>query len=186
LDSLIAKALESVRRQEPLSLELLERVGEVDPPQAAAALCQRGPLAEAHSSGCKLTPYGDEGDLRNGTGGSRQVQRFVQGLTETQACEEIELGHGNAYDALCWLGTRGPLGEARARVLRDAYGWLRRAEHFLQLADEAPLHHIPKDDIAQSALARRMGYREVDAAVARGRLMHDWQSIRTEVTAICA
>jgi len=130
--------------------------------------------------------YGDADDIRNGPGGIRQVQRLVQQLVAHHASEQPGLRREGVYDALCRLGRMGILDEARARVLRDGYGWLRRAEHFLQLADEEPLHHFPRRLDQQNALARRMGYREVDAALARGRLLRDWQSVRGEVMAICA
>jgi glutamate-ammonia-ligase adenylyltransferase len=130
--------------------------------------------------------YGDADDIRNGPGGIRQVQRLVQRLVANHAWQEPDLQAEGVYDALCRLGRMGALDEARARVLRDGYGWLRRAEHFLQLADEEPIHHFPRRLDQQNALARRMGYREVDASLARGRLLRDWQSVRGEVMSICA
>jgi glutamine synthetase adenylyltransferase len=68
-----------------------------------------------------------------------------------------------------------------AHALSDAYLWLRRAEHALQLVEERQTARFPRDRGAQVALARRMGYTEPSGARACDRMLDDWTNVRTEV-----
>ena len=65
--------------------------------------------------------------------------------------------------------------------LADAYSWLRRAEHSMQLVDSGSSRCIPADPQGQIVLARCMGYREPEASRARERLLADRQQIQQEV-----
>ncbi len=127
------------------------------------------------------TGEGLERDLRWGAGGIRQLEVFVHQLVVTHGASDARLRTGNILEALTRLGLYGYLDEVSARSASDAYGWLRRAEHFLQLADEQPVCDFPERAPEQIALARRMGYREVDARGARRRLLHDWTAVRDQV-----
>ncbi len=51
-----------------------------------------------------------------------------------------------------------------AAALADAYCFLRKVEHRLQLVDELQVHAIPESPDAQTRLARTMGYRDTGAA----------------------
>ena len=73
--------------------------------------------------------------------------------------------------------------EREETALADAYLWLRRAEHALQLAEEQQTSRVPRDAAAQLGLARRMGYAHDSARVARAAFHDDWTAIRTEVRA---
>jgi glutamine synthetase adenylyltransferase len=53
----------------------------------------------------------------------------------------------------------------------------------VQLDEERQTHAFPRDPRAQSALARRMGYREPSIEAARERLLADWSAVRSEVRA---
>jgi glutamate-ammonia-ligase adenylyltransferase len=85
--------------------------------------------------------------------------------------------------ALDVLGQLGLLPEATASALRDAYTWLRRAEHALQLAEEQQTARVPTARAAQTALARRIGYVDAEGDAARARLLDDWTAVRSEVRA---
>jgi len=67
------------------------------------------------------------------------------------------------------------------RSLCDAYLWLRRAEHALQLADEQHTAQVPTRPEARTELARRMGYASPRSDDARNRFLDDWTAVRTEV-----
>lgn len=65
--------------------------------------------------------------------------------------------------------------------LADAYSWLRRAEHSLQLMTRNSPYCFPNDPEGQLVLARCMGYREPEAQRARERLLKDRQIVQQAV-----
>jgi [glutamine synthetase] adenylyltransferase / [glutamine synthetase]-adenylyl-L-tyrosine phosphorylase len=124
-----------------------------------------------------------EANLKEGPGGIRDVEFLVQSLQLFYGGRHDALRTGNVLDALAALARLGILPETTARALREAYLWLRRAEHSLQLAEEQQLQRFPRDAAGQLALARRMGYAEPGGEDARTRLLDDWLAVRSEVRA---
>jgi glutamate-ammonia-ligase adenylyltransferase len=122
-----------------------------------------------------------EVELKEGPGGIRDVEFLVQSLQLFFGGREPALRTGNVLDALAGLGGRGLLPPATAAALAQAYLWLRRAEHALQLAEEQQTARFPQERRAQLALARRMGYADAEGERARARLLDDWSSARSEV-----
>jgi glutamate-ammonia-ligase adenylyltransferase len=119
--------------------------------------------------------------LKEGPGGIRDVEFLVQSLQLFHGARHAELRTGHVLDALEALGRLGLLPEATAAALRDAYVWLRRAEHALQLAEERQTALFPREAADQFALARRMGYADAEGEAARQRLLEDWTAVRAEV-----
>jgi glutamate-ammonia-ligase adenylyltransferase len=124
-----------------------------------------------------------ERDLKEGPGGIRDVEFLVQALQLLVGGREPSVRTGNVLDALDALGACEILPEATRAGLSEAYAWLRRAEHAVQLAEERQDHSLPRDAAAQRAQARRMGYAEPDAEAARARMLDDWTAVRGEVRA---
>jgi glutamate-ammonia-ligase adenylyltransferase len=124
-----------------------------------------------------------EVDLKEGPGGIRDVEFLVQSLQLFHGGGEQSLRTGNVLDGLEAIERLGLLPSATVAALATAYTWLRRAEHALQLADEQQVSRLPREQPAQLALARRMGYADADAQLARSRLLEDWTAVRTEVRA---
>ncbi|HEY5656575.1 MAG TPA: hypothetical protein VIY27_02180 [Myxococcota bacterium] len=124
-----------------------------------------------------------EADLKEGPGGIRDVEFLVQSFQLFCGGQHSELRTGNALEGLAALGGLALLPPDTARALRDAYLWLRRAEHALQLAEEQQTARFPRDPAAQVALARRMGYDAEEGADVRARLLDDWTRVRSEVRA---
>jgi glutamate-ammonia-ligase adenylyltransferase len=122
-----------------------------------------------------------EADLKEGPGGIRDVEFLVQALQLFYGGRHPELRTGNVLEALAVLERIGVLPAPIARSLADAYRWLRRAEHAVQMAEERQTHLFPRHSLEQGRLARRMGYRDPEIAVARARLLEDWTGVRTEV-----
>jgi glutamate-ammonia-ligase adenylyltransferase len=122
-----------------------------------------------------------EMDLKEGPGGIRDVEFLTQWLQLFHGGREKELRTGNVLDALAGLSRHGMLPETTCQALGDAYVWLRRAEHALQLAEEQQTARFPRERGDQTALARRMGYDEPSGDAARTRLLDDWTSTRGEV-----
>ena len=112
-------------------------------------------------------------DLKLGRGGIREAEFFVTALQllhggrdESRALRERAVLP--ALDRLLFAGVV----PARDRdELSDAYLFLRRAEHRIQMLDGAQLHRLPPPS-ERRGLARSMGYPttgEFDAALARHR-----------------
>jgi glutamate-ammonia-ligase adenylyltransferase len=124
-----------------------------------------------------------EADLKEGPGGIRDVEFLVQSFQLFFGGSQHALRTGNVLDGLAALGRLHLLPEETAASLANAYSWLRRAEHALQLAEEQQTQRMPRDRPGQIALARRMGYADPEALSAQGRLLDEWTAVRTEVRA---
>jgi glutamate-ammonia-ligase adenylyltransferase len=119
--------------------------------------------------------------LKEGPGGIRDVEFLVQAFQLLHGGREPAVRGGNVLDALAALSERALLPEAVACALRDAYVWLRRAEHALQLAEEQQVSRVPRAPAARTALARRMGYREATGEQARTQMLDEWTAVRSTV-----
>ena len=120
-------------------------------------------------------------DLKEGPGGIRDVEFLVQAFQLFFGGREPALRTGNVLAALGALAELSLLPETTCQALRDAYTWLRRAEHALQLPEEQQTARFPRDARAQLELARRMGYAQESGEAARVQLLDDWTGMRAEV-----
>jgi glutamate-ammonia-ligase adenylyltransferase len=111
------------------------------------------------------------------------VEFLVQSFQLFYGGSQPTLRTGNVLDGLAALGRLHLLPEEIAASLANAYTWLRRAEHALQLAEEQQTQRLPRDRAGQIALARRMGYADPDGLSAQGRMLDEWTAVRTEVRA---
>ncbi|MGE3548009.1 MAG: hypothetical protein AB7L28_29060, partial [Kofleriaceae bacterium] len=103
---------------------------------------------------------GDPGgfDLKNGEGGIREIEFFVQALQLIHAGKRPQLRCRGTLAALDALLFAGLVTDAEHRALRRAYRWLRHAEHVLQLDAGLQTQTIPDDPAARVAFARRLGF----------------------------
>ena len=122
-----------------------------------------------------------DADLKEGPGGIRDVEFLVQAFQLFYGGRIARLRTGNVLLALRTLGEEELLPPPVIASLSDAYLWLRRAEHALQLADEQQTARVPARPEARVELARRMGYREARAADALARFQDDWSAVRSDV-----
>lgn len=120
-------------------------------------------------------------ELKEGPGGIRDVEFLVQALQLLFAGRHPETRATNLLEALAALARVGVVEEETEAALRDAYLWLRRAEHALQMVEERQTQRMPSDPAGQLALARRMGYAELAGGQARARLLDDWTAVRSRV-----
>jgi len=121
--------------------------------------------------------------LKEGPGGIRDVEFLVQAFQLLHGGHHPDLRTGNVVEALALLSNLSLLPEAVSASLREAYLWLRRAEHSLQLAEEQQTSRVPRDPAGQLGLARRMGYADEHGDVARASFHDDWTAVRAEVRA---
>jgi len=108
-------------------------------------------------------------ELKRGRGGIRDIEFAVQLLQLVHGRTDRDLRAPATLDALPELAAAGYVGEPDARLLAEAYTFLRVVEHRLQLVEEAQVHSIPAQPAALEHLARVLGYRndERTTAVAR-------------------
>jgi [glutamine synthetase] adenylyltransferase / [glutamine synthetase]-adenylyl-L-tyrosine phosphorylase len=100
--------------------------------------------------------YGTTGgsDVKNGTGGIRDIEFLLQALQMLHHNLYPELLTGNTMAGLMHLEEAGLMEPSTVEQLRDDYRFLRRIEHFLQVYEDRQLHAIPTEPRALAKLAR--------------------------------
>lgn len=105
-------------------------------------------------------------DLKNGEGGIRELEFFVQALQLIHAGKQPQLRRRGTLAALDALLFAGLITDDEHLALYRAYRWLRHAEHVLQLEGGLQTQRVPP---VHDVLARRLGYADAaafDAALA--------------------
>jgi glutamate-ammonia-ligase adenylyltransferase len=125
-----------------------------------------------------------ERDVKRGPGGIRDVEFAVQLLQLVHGPVDVELRSPTTLVALAELASAGYVDAGDAESLADAYRFLRRVEHGLQLEDEQQTHLVPADRAARRRLARVLGYRGVQAAGPTEQLDRDLSRHRSLVRGI--
>jgi glutamate-ammonia-ligase adenylyltransferase len=102
----------------------------------------------------------DRGDVKTGRGGIRDIEFAVQFLQLLNGADLPPVRERNTLRAMQALEVAGCLNAAEFAILDDAYRFLRRVEHRLQLLFDLQTHRLPTAPDELMKLARRMGYRE--------------------------
>ncbi|MEX1140508.1 MAG: hypothetical protein WEF53_14270 [Bacteroidota bacterium] len=97
-------------------------------------------------------------NLKLGEGGIRDIEFVVQGLQLLNGGENVRIRESNTLKALEILEENKKLPKSRARSLAEAYRFLRKAEHRLQLLHGGQTHSIPAVQAEKELLARRLGF----------------------------
>jgi glutamate-ammonia-ligase adenylyltransferase len=97
-------------------------------------------------------------DLKNGEGGIREIEFFVQALQLIHAGKRPSLRCRSTLAALDALLFAGLATDDEHLALWRAYRWMRHAEHVLQLEGGLQTQTVPEDDARRLVLARRLGY----------------------------
>lgn len=95
-------------------------------------------------------------DIKNGTGGIRDIEFLVQGLQMMHCGQDTQLLTGNTLDALRKLANAGVLPQDNAVALAEHYVFLRRLEHLLQIFEDRQVHSLPYDPRALRRLSRKI------------------------------
>ncbi len=103
-------------------------------------------------------PGGKERDLKQGTGGIREVEFFTQALQLVNGGYESRIRGQNTMRALEQLAKHNFIPADEKTDLYEAYIFLRNVEHKVQMVREAHSFIIPKDEEAERFLARRLNY----------------------------
>ncbi len=106
----------------------------------------------------------DDTDVKTGRGGIRDVEYTVQFLQLLNGGDLQAVRQRNTLLALDALEIAGCLNPQETYLLSDAYRFLRRTEHRLQLLFDQQTHKLPTGVDDLRTLAKRMGYGEVRSA----------------------
>jgi len=100
----------------------------------------------------------EQREVKTGYGGIRDVEYVIQFLQLLHGATNAEVRHHNSLTALRLLERAGAILPSERDILDDAYRFLRKVEHRLQLVRHAQVHAIPSDPAQVKALARRCGF----------------------------
>jgi glutamate-ammonia-ligase adenylyltransferase len=106
----------------------------------------------------------EDREVKRGRGGIRDIEFAVQLLQLVHGGLDAALRSPNTLVALREMAAGGYVDQDDASALADAYCYLRKVEHRLQMVDELQVHSIPDAPDAQVRLARTMGYRDTGEA----------------------
>lgn len=102
----------------------------------------------------------DDQDVKTGRGGIRDIEYTVQFLQLLNGGDLPTIRQRNTLLALEALEIAGCLNSQETYILADAYRFLRKTEHRLQLLFDLQTHRLPNSADELRRLARRMGYIE--------------------------
>ncbi len=100
----------------------------------------------------------DVNDIKRGYGGIREIEFFVQTFQLLYGGEKRNLRSGYVVTVLDTLHRENFISPEEARILSEAYLFLRRLEHFLQMKDDMQTHTLPANPDDARIVARKMGY----------------------------
>ncbi|MSO92876.1 MAG: bifunctional [glutamine synthetase] adenylyltransferase/[glutamine synthetase]-adenylyl-L-tyrosine phosphorylase [Rhodospirillales bacterium] len=115
----------------------------------------------AHRGGGTIAVEGH--NIKLGRGGIREIEFFVQTQQLIWGGREPRLRTPATLDALRMLVACGLVDAATMNDLTEAYGFLRRVEHRLQMIDDEQTHALPEDSDAVRKLAVFLGYDDRDS-----------------------
>ena len=98
-------------------------------------------------------------NLKLGRGGIREIEFFAQTQQLIAGGRQPDLRTRATIDALAALAERGWVKPAVRTELDQAYRYLRRLEHRLQMVADEQTHEVPSNPAALERFARFAGYR---------------------------
>ena len=96
-------------------------------------------------------------DVKLSRGGIREIEFIVQLLQVVRGGQFPEIRTRSTLKALAKLGAVGLMKAETARVLHDAYVFLRRVEHRIQYLDDQQTHLLPTADADLGWIANSLG-----------------------------
>ena len=123
-------------------------------------------------------------NVKLGVGGIREIEFFVQTFQLLYGGVNHELRCPGTLDILEKLQKVELIPKRDADTLSDAYLFLRRVEHHLQLREEQQTHTLPSDIEQQQQIARNLAYLEFDVEKARQHFLSDLKDVMGSVRAV--
>lgn len=99
-------------------------------------------------------------NIKLGRGGIREIEFFAQTQQLIWGGRVPELRAIATVDALRLLAKHGIIEHESAAALVEAYGFLRRVEHRLQMINDEQTHTLPRSPEGFRALANFLGYKD--------------------------
>lgn len=109
-------------------------------------------------------------EVKTGRGGIRDIEFTIQFLQLLNGGDLPELRQRNTLLALEALESAGCLTDQEYRALDDAYRFLRKVEHRIQILFDLQEHRLPEGADELRKLALRMGYTETAEPLAESSL----------------
>ena len=106
-------------------------------------------------------------DIKLGRGGIREIEFTVQALQLIWGGRDPALREPTTMGALTALVVAGRLDRVALGELSDAYEFLRRLEHRLQMVDDRQTHRMPEDAAGLARIASFMGETGAEALAQR-------------------
>jgi glutamate-ammonia-ligase adenylyltransferase len=129
----------------------------------------------AHKGGSVIAVNGH--NIKLGRGGIREIEFFAQTQQLIWGGRDPNLRTPRTGEALAALAASGHIEPRVAGELTEAYAFLRRLEHRIQMVDDQQTHKLPDDDAGVDAVAVFLGYDEPaafrDDLLARLRCVED-------------
>jgi glutamate-ammonia-ligase adenylyltransferase len=104
-----------------------------------------------------------QSEVKIGLGGIRDIEFSIQFLQLLNGGDLPGVRQRNTFLAMQALEQVGCLNDQEYHILEDAYRFLRKTEHRLQLMFDLQTHRLPESEDELRKLALRMGYAETDA-----------------------
>ena len=101
-------------------------------------------------------------NLKLGRGGIREIEFFVQTQQLIAGGRQPELRCRRTLEGLCALRARDWISETAGEEMADAYRFLRRIEHRLQMVADEQTHTLPRDEEQLARLVKFAGHRSVE------------------------
>jgi [glutamine synthetase] adenylyltransferase / [glutamine synthetase]-adenylyl-L-tyrosine phosphorylase len=101
-------------------------------------------------------------NIKVGRGGIREIEFFAQTQQLIAGGRQTDVRTPATLDALDRLAARAWIAPGIRDDLAEAYQFLRRLEHRLQMVGDDQTHELPSDETALGALARFAGFEGVD------------------------
>ncbi|MGN6252923.1 MAG: bifunctional [glutamine synthetase] adenylyltransferase/[glutamine synthetase]-adenylyl-L-tyrosine phosphorylase [Marmoricola sp.] len=163
-------------------LELGRRYCETIAPLVWSAADRDGFVADVQAMRRRVLetiPAGEaDRQLKLGAGGLRDVEFAVQLLQLVHGRADDTLRASTTLSALAALISGGYVGRGDGRTLHDAYAFLRRLEHRLQLHDLRRTHLLPREADDLRWLGRSLGYLRDPVAQLEEALAHHRREVR--------
>ena len=101
-------------------------------------------------------------NVKLGTGGIREIELIVQSLQVRHGGQTAQIRQRSTLGGLAALCAQNLISRQESDVLTQAYVFLRDVENKLQMANDAQIHSLPRDETELTVVARTLGYTTAD------------------------
>lgn len=129
----------------------------------------------AHHGFSRISARGH--DVKLGLGGIREVEFFVQLQQLIAGGRDPSLRNPTTLGMLDALVAAGTLSAEERATLADAYHYLRRVEHRLQMVADEQTHTVPDDEAGFARVSTFLGYKNTEAFSAE--LLHHLEQVHS-------